>query len=151
MPKYFKHVWYLCIGKNMALHIDITEIDICPPILIYRSVDILPIDIHIDFMFFKFCTKSIFQKNTVNTLWLSRIIIPILNITLTTLNPMVIITRSPHFSNTLGVMPFARRIFAKNTTNPTPNQHFCLHMFNDILLICLSCIDKLSWRYILYQ
>ena len=79
--------------------------------------------------------QSMLQKNTAETLWLARIIIPILNITLSTLNPMVMFTCSPHFSSILGFMPFARWIFAENSTNLPPNQHFCLHIFNDILLI----------------
>ena len=56
-------------------------------------------------------------------------IIPVLNITLSTLNLTVKFTCSPHYSNILGVMQFARWIFVKNGSNLTPNQHFLSSCF----------------------
>ena len=98
----------------IVLHIDtadITGIDICPPILI--SILWYPSHRYISMSCFTSFVQSILQENTANTLWFARIIIPILNITLSTLNPMVIFTCSPHFPNILGVMPFVRRILLK--------------------------------------
>ena len=81
-----------------VLHIDttdITEIGICPLILIsilwYHSHQ------YISVSHFSGFAQNILQKNTANTLWLARMIIPILNVRLSILNPMVIFTCSSHF------------------------------------------------------
>ena len=107
---------------SVVLHIDTTniiEIDICPPLLI--SILWYPSHRYITISCFSGFAQSILQKNTANTIWLARMIIPILNTISSTLNPVVIITWSPHFSNMLGVMPFARWIFTKNSTNLASN------------------------------
>ena len=99
--------------SEVVLHIDatdITEIDICPPILI--SILWYPSHWHISISYFSCCAQSILQKNTAHTLWLSRMITSIFNIILSILNSMLIFTCSPHFSKLLGVMPFVLWIFA---------------------------------------
>ena len=88
--------------------------------------------------------KIFCKKNTAKTLWLAIIIISSLNIILSTLNPMVIFICSLHFSNILGVMPFAKKIiFTKNSTNVTPHQHFLSLYFQwyliDIYLVSINC------------
>ena len=67
--------------------------------------------------------ESILQKKFAYTLWLGRII-PFLNRTLSTFDSKIIFTYPTWISNNLGIMPFARWIWAKNSTNLTANQHF---------------------------
>ena len=64
-------------------------------------------------------------------------IIPILKITLSTLNPMVIFTCSPHFSN----------ICLMNLHLSSPKSAFFVFVFSTIFYWYISCIDKLSIRY----
>ena len=78
------------------------------PALILISILWYPSHRYISMLWFSSFVQSILQKNTATTLWLTRIIILILNITLSTLKPMEIFTCSPQFSNILGVRPFAR-------------------------------------------
>ena len=106
---------------------DITEIDICPPILIL--ILWYPCHRYISMSCF---SQSTLLKNTADILTLARRIIPILNTTLSTLNSMVIFTCSLLFSNILRVMPFARWIPTKNSRNyiSKSHQYAAFNMFN---------------------
>ena len=77
-------------------------------------------------------------------------IIPILNITLSTFGAEAIFTFSPQFPNILGIMPFARLIIAKNSTNLIPTS-IILSVFSMIFYWYINWYNELSVRYISYQ
>ena len=86
------------MASLLVLHINTTETtEIFVHRYSYRHFDILPIDIYISMSCFSGFAWTILQKNTANTLQRARMIIPILNIILSTLNPMVVFTYSPYF------------------------------------------------------
>ena len=62
---------------------------------------------------------------------------------------MVIFICSPRFSNILGVMPFARWIFAQDSTNLTPNQPFLSSYFQRYFIDIYRIL--INYRYDTYN